>query len=116
MAELEQELLSALQGVENTSGEKPCGCQENAGAMSDYDIFAADETTTFGDLAGELDSALNEVSFGAGSEFEMLENLSGEEELAFLEFAALDEGPQLDLNDIITAAEKYPGLKITFSF
>lgn len=115
MAELEQELLSALQGVENAS-EKPCGCQENAGAMSDYDIFASDETFASGNLAGELDSALNEVSFGAGSEFELLDSLSAEEELAFLEFAALDEGSQLGLNDIIAAAEKYPGLKITFSF
>lgn len=114
MAELEQELLSALQGVENTAGEKPCGCHENAGAMSD--IFAADESLTSGNLAGELDSALNEVSLGMGSEFELLDSLSDEDELAFLEFAALDEGPQLGLNEIITAAEKYPGLKITFSF
>lgn len=112
MAELEQELLSALQGMQNTSGEKPCRCQDKAGEFSD---FASDEMST-GDLAGELDSALDEVSWGEQSEFELLDNLSGEEELAFLEFAALDEGPQLDLNDIITATEKYPGLKITFSF
>ena len=112
MAELEQELLSALQGVQDTSGEKPCGCQEKAGAFSD---LASDEMST-GNLADELDSALNEVSSGAESGFELLGDLSDEDELAFLEFAALDEGPQLDLNDIVTATERYPGLKITFSF
>ena len=112
MAELEQELLSALQGVQDTPGEKPCGCQEKAGTFSD---FASDEMST-GNLAGELDSALNEISLGAESGFELLDDLSDEEDLAFLEFAALDEGPQLDLNDIVTATERYPGLKITFSF
>jgi hypothetical protein len=112
MAELEQELLSALQGVQDTSDEKPCGCQEKAGAFNE---FASDELSTE-NLAGELDSALNEVSFGTESGFELLDNLSDEDELAFLEFAALDEGPQLDLNDIVTATERYPGLKITFSF
>jgi hypothetical protein len=113
MAELEQELLSALQGVQDTSGEKPCGCQEKAGAFSD---FASDDTST-GNLAGELDSALNEISFGAESGgFDLLDDLSNEDDLAFLEFAALDEGPQLDLNDIVTATERNPGLKITFSF
>jgi hypothetical protein len=51
-----------------------------------------------------------------GSDIELLGDLSVEEELAFLEFAALEEGPTLELNDIIAAAERYPGLKISFSF
>ena len=39
-----------------------------------------------------------------------------DEDLAFLDFAGLEEETPLDVNDIIAAAERYPGLKITFSF
>jgi hypothetical protein len=116
MAELEEQLLNALQGLENAPAEKPCGCQEKAGVESGSDIFGFEQASTSGDLAADLESALNQVLLGTGSDIESLEDLSAEEELAFLEFAALEEGPKLELNDIIAAAEKYPGLKISFSF
>ena len=116
MAELEEQLLNALQGLESASAEKPCGCQEKAGFESASDIFGFDQASGSGDLAADLESALNQVSSGVGSDIELLGDLSVEEELAFLEFAALEEGPTLELNDIIAAAERYPGLKISFSF
>jgi len=116
MAELEEQLLNALQGLENAPAEKPCGCQEKAGAASASDIFGFEQASTSGDLAADLESALNQVSSGMDSDIELLGDLSVEEELAFLEFAALEEGPTLELNDIVAAAERYPGLKISFSF
>lgn len=114
MAELEQELLSALQTLDNVS-EKPCGCQEETGTLNN-DPFAGGQLLGSADLAAELDSALNQVFAEGTSDTEFLESFSVRDELAFLEFAAVDEGLPLNLNDIIAAAERYPGLKITFSF
>ena len=115
MAELEQELMSALQGLENVA-EKPCGCgQKNAGALS-ADPFGDYQSLESADLGAELDAALSQVSAEGTSGTELFGSFSLDDELASLEFAATDEGLPLALNDIISAAERYPGLKITFSF
>jgi hypothetical protein len=116
MAELEQELLGALQALDNSStAEKPCGCQEAVGAAEtgESDLFAFDQLSSSMDLGAELDSALDSLLSEAGSELTGLESLSVEDEL---EFAALEEGPTLSLEDILEITEKYPGLKITFSY
>ena len=114
MAEVEQELLSALQALDNAPGEKPCGCQETSGAAgSEWDVFSSDELSSSTDLVAELDSALSLIGSESGSEFTSLESLSVEEDL---EFASLEEGTKLSLEDILQIAERYPGLKITFSY
>lgn len=113
MAELEQELLSALQSLES-SPEKPCGCHDKA-ISGASDAFSLESSAT-GDLAAQLDAALGQISSGEGFDLEFGDTFSLDEDLEFLEFAELEEGPQLDLSDIIAAAERYPGLKISFSF
>ena len=114
MAELETELLNALQTAETTSGDKPCGCHENKAASNDSsDIFGFDQMTESSDLEAQIDSALSTIFSGAESEFASLDALSIDEELAF---AQMSEGAGLTLEDILAVTEKYPGLKITFSY
>lgn len=108
MAELEKELLSALEGL-NTMSDKPCGCHDKVALSDDFMSPAASS-----DLAGELDRALSGIQSGE-SDFE-LDSLAGADDLAFLEFASLSDESSLGLDDVIAAAERYPGLKITFSF
>ena len=115
MAELEQELMSALQGLDSAS-EKPCGCGEKSAESLAADPFGDYQSLESTDLGAELDSALSQVSAEGAGGTELFESFSLEDELASLEFAAADEGLPLALNDIISAAERYPGLKITFSF
>lgn len=113
MAGLEQDLLSALQTLESTK-EKGCGCQEKAGLTSEFDIFSSEASPT-GDLGAQLEAALDQIS--SGEVFDLgSDAFSLDEDLAFLDFAGLEEATPLDVNDIIAAAERYPGLKITFSF
>ena len=114
MAELEQDLLHALQNL-GSEPEKPCGCQEKTGGGMETNPFALEPTAT-GDLTAQLNSALDQISLGDSFDLESTDAFSLDEDLAALEFAALEEGPKLDLNDIVAAAEQYPGLKITFSY
>lgn len=113
MSQLEQELLSALQTLE-TAPEKPCGCH-GATATSASDPFGSPLPESI-NAAAALDSALNALLAETTAETDLFETLSVEDELEFLEFAAIDEDLSVNLNDIISAAERYPGLKITFSF
>jgi hypothetical protein len=111
MADLETNLLNALQNAQATAGEKPCGCHENQAATSEEATF--DQLTDSSDLVAQLDSALGAALSGAESEFASLDTLSLDEELAF---AQMSEGTNLSLEDILALTEKYPGLKITFSY
>jgi hypothetical protein len=113
MSQLEQELFSALQTLE-AEPEKPCGCHGSK-ATPATDPFASLSLESV-NAAAALDSALNALLAEATPETDLFETLSVEDELEFLEFGALDEDLSVDLNDIISAAEKFPGLKITFSF
>lgn len=113
MSQLEQELLSALQTLEATP-EKPCGCHGST-ATSAADPFGSPLSESI-DVAATLDSALNALLAETSAEADLFETLSVEDELEFLEFAAMDEDISVSLNDIISAAERFPGLKITFSF
>jgi hypothetical protein len=110
MADLETNLLNALQNAQATTGEKPCGCHDKAAASL---AEGFDELSDSSDLAAQLDSALGAALSGAESEFASLDTLSLDEELAF---AQMSEGTNLSLEDILALTEKYPGLKITFSY
>jgi hypothetical protein len=112
MLEHEQELLSALANLEG-SGEKPCGCHQNETVLA-ADPFAPDPSAP-GQLSAELELALKELarertSTGTTSD------MSSEAEQAFQEFMEVDVGLPISIDEIIAMAERYPGLKITFSF
>jgi hypothetical protein len=67
-------------------------------------------------LQQELDLLANET--GAPADDLLFADL-GSEELTFqqeLELAGLTKQPLLPLEDILSIAERYPGLKVTFSF
>ena len=107
MAELEEQLLRALDAVSG-SGAKPCGCSETA-ATAESELFSDVTVSASGDLEGQLDSALGALS----SDLTAFDTLAVEDELLFAE---VDQGPELNLRDVLETAERYPGLKITFSF
>jgi hypothetical protein len=106
MPDLELDLLSALEAAESMavdkSGDCGCGGQSNA---ADAELFGSGDTLGGVDLGSQLDSALAEVELSAGA-------LTIEEEL---EFAAFGDASGVSIADIAALAEKYPGLKITFS-
>jgi hypothetical protein len=106
MADLELDLLDALQAAESTDSTKSgdCGCGGKSHAV-EADLFGEEDTFGGADLGGQLDSALSEVELSASA-------LTIEEEL---EFAALGDASGLTISDIAALAERYPGLKITFS-
>jgi hypothetical protein len=111
MAELEQNLLNALEAVEQ---DKPCHCNEQSGTGSgNFDVFGSDLEGESSNLEGRLDAALSGLLSDSESPFASLENLSVEDELAFAE---LEEPSRLSLEDVLAVTEKYPGLKITFSY
>lgn len=111
MAELETNLLNALQSAQSVSAEKPCGCHDKAASGELADPFG--QTGDASDLVAQLDSALGAALSGAQTDFAGLDTLSFDEEMAF---AQMSEGTNLRLEDILALTEKYPGLKITFSY
>jgi hypothetical protein len=113
MSEREQELLSALENLE-ASAEKPCGCHEKKAATGE-DPFASNPKSA-GQLISELDSALKAVSTEQKAAAEFSFAMSSGADEAFLEFGEVDMGLPVSLEDIVSAAERHPGLKITFSF
>jgi hypothetical protein len=112
MSEKQEELSSALESLA-ASAEKPCGCQENKAVAEDP--FAAEQRGTH-QLAAELQSALKALSTAEKAAAEFPFDGSSDADRAFLEFGAVDMGLPISLEDIVSAAERYPGLKITFSF
>jgi hypothetical protein len=106
MPDLELDLLNALEAAESTAVDKSgdCGCGGKSFA-ADAELFGSADTFGDADLGTQLDSALAEVELSAGP-------LTLEEEL---EFSALSDSSGVSIADIAALAEKYPGLKITFS-
>ena len=106
MPDLELDLLNALEAAENTAVDKSgdCGCGGKSSA-ADAELFGSEDTFGEADLGAQLDSALAEVELSAAP-------LTVEEEL---EFAAFSDASGVSIADIAALAEKYPGLKITFS-
>ncbi len=106
MPDLELDLLNALEGAESAAADKSgdCGCGDKSSA-ADAELFGSEDTFGGADLGGQLDAALAEVELSAGA-------LTVEEAL---EFAALGDASGVSLADIAALAERYPGLKITFS-
>lgn len=95
MSDLGQELETALDAA---SVKEDCGCKDmSADPMLDSE----------GDPLGALNSALDALEGAPGS----LDLFGGEEGL-FEDLA----GKQPTLEDVLALAEKYPGLRITFSY
>ncbi len=113
MAELEQEVQNALAALAQEAEKKPCGCNDTAAAGDALDIFGAEESPAPAGLAAQLDMALNSVRTEDWDPFAASGELTVE---AALEFAEVEAGPQLSLNELLALVEKYPGLKITFSY
>jgi hypothetical protein len=107
MADLEQELLSALEAVE-TAQKGNCNCQEQA-SLSLEDPFGK----SLSDPGVALDAALDALTSTTDSDAASLRSLAAQDEL---EFADLEQESILQLQDLLTLIEKYPGLKITFSY
>lgn len=102
MAANEIDPFANLESVTDTGEKKPCGCRESELAALGSE-----------DMAIELDSALSALAADVDLDSSLTSLLSQEEELAF---AGLEEAGQAELESILTLVEKYPGLKITFSF
>lgn len=104
MAALDQELFDALQSVAAPAAKQDCGCQQGAAGgemLADFD-----------DPGSALNAALDALPGSASADFDALNALS-ESSLAFSD---LEQGLNVKLEDILAIAEKYPGLKITFSY
>ena len=111
MADYKQELSSALAELERTE-DKRCGCQENKTA-SQADPFSLGRKDV-DPLSLELDSALKAL-VAEGRRPSPVDSSSAAER-AFLEFSEVETSLPIALEEIISVAERYPGLKITFSF
>jgi hypothetical protein len=114
MADYKQELSSALAELERTD-EKRCGCQENKTASQD-DPFSLGRKADVDPLSLELDSALKALVAEGRRPGESPLDASSAAERAFLEFSEVETSLPIALEEIISVAERYPGLKITFSF
>ena len=112
MADYKQELSSALAELERTE-EKRCGCQENKTASQD-NPFSLGRKEDVDPLSLELDSALKAL-VAEGRRPSPVDSASAAER-AFLEFSEVETSLPIALEEIISVAERYPGLKITFSF
>jgi len=100
MSDLGQELENALDAASvATVAKEDCGCKE----MSTDPMMGFED-----DPVGALNSALDALEQAPGSE----DLFGGEGAL----FEDLDTGKQPTLEDVLALAERYPGLRITFSF
>jgi len=67
-------------------------------------------------LSNDLASALEALGAEERAASDSLSETLPAAELASREFGEIDMGDALGLDEIISIAERYPGLKITFSF
>ncbi len=107
MSELADALSNAL---DEAQADRPCGCKDAAPAA---DPFGADYAMAGGDLAAQLNAALDGLSgLGEANLFAPLDvDLQAE-----MAFADLGESTGLTLEQILEALEKKPGLKVTLSY
>lgn len=105
MADLNQELFDALQSVTVPEAKQDCGCQQGTAGT-------AENFSDADDLGSALNAALDALQGPAQAEFDALTTLS-EDSLAFSD---LEQGLNVRLEDILAIVEKYPGLKIAFSY
>lgn len=115
MANSDLDLLTSLEAP------SPCGCQEAAGPLAgELELGSGEELPSAEELEASLEAALTETPFALDSPdvmaFEQAlagMELSSEEELAF---AAADASQPPSIEDVLRLVERYPGLKVTFSF
>lgn len=102
MATTDQEIYEALTGSRDLPKKGPCGCEGNSSVSS----------SQRGDLAAELESALDALASEGDDPAALdLTTLEGDEL-----FADLGQDTPITLQDLVSLAEQYPGLKITISF
>jgi hypothetical protein len=100
----DQEIYDTLSGPESAPAKKsPCGCNEPDMSASAGSVG----------LAGELESALDALGSVSGGDGLDLDVSSIDEDLLF---ADAGQEPSITLQDLVSLAEQYPGLKITISF
>ncbi|HEU4435634.1 MAG TPA: hypothetical protein VFR51_19775 [Pyrinomonadaceae bacterium] len=102
-----KELASALANLEAAT-KKGCGCGGPDAAVEDNPFASVGDP-----FSAELASALD--ALGAEDREFRSDRLSAAE-LASREFSEIDMGAASGLDEILSIAERYPGLKITFSF
>jgi hypothetical protein len=101
--EIYESLTAATTDETGSAKKSPCGCGE---AMS--------VNTVSGDLAAELEAALDALgSESGGGDLLRIDDSALDEDLLFSD---LEQEPSITLQDIVSLAEQYPGLKITISF
>lgn len=98
----DQEIYDALSGG-GAAKKSPCGCGESSTSTSEGG----------GGLAAELGGALDALGSETGDELFGVDDVSLENDLLF---AGLEQEPSVTLQDLVSLAEQYPGLKITISF
>ena len=111
--EYEKELASALADLEAAT-KKDCGCGGSKAALDNNPFTPVGKK---GDrLSAELASALDALGSAERAASELPYDLSPLAERAFREFSEIEMGGASGLDDIVSIAERYPGIKITFSF
>ena len=112
--EPEKELASALADLEAATKKGGCGCG-GTDAVADDNPFSS--VGRRGDsFSAELSSALSALDAEDRVASESTSDMSPLAERAFREFSDIDMGGASGLDEIVSIAERYPGLKITFSF
>ena len=100
MAPNAQQLLDDLAALEGSAPAKsPCGC-------GGTDAVAAS------DLGADLDAALQALGGEGGGDLAL--DFEESDDLLFSDFEGQESNVNLD--DLVFLAERYPGLKITISF
>ena len=111
--EYEKELANALADLEAAT-KKDCGCGGTNAAMGDDPFVSVGKQAD--PFSAELASALNALGAQERAAREFRSDKLSAAELAAREFSEIDAGGALGLDEIVSIAERYPGLKITFSF
>ena len=94
--------------------KKPCKCHEHETALSGAELAAGAMPTI-----DDVETALAELGAAAAPESLELELAALDAALDDVESFELDSissGPGVGMEELLALAERYPGLKITFSF
>ena len=97
-----------------TARDADCGCGKAAAEMEDATFEGGAALPTEEELTAALDAVESEAGDAFALELEGADQLlDAEEELAF---SGVEQTDTPTLHAMLAMAERYPGLKITFSF
>lgn len=102
-----------LESISSASPADPCGCGQPSGTAGESERQMGGSALSPAEVTGEVDAALAALSSGLDEGAALTELLNLDVDL---EFAELSAGAEITLEDVIRLAERYPGLKVTFSF